>query len=143
MSGPAHRSVSNIRPSHSASQSSATGVPGSPHTPIRTISSNFASPSTLRAEEDCVIIELGSRYLRAGFAGDALPKAVIEFGPEQRRRAGDYRKWQAGYDADWRKRKGDSAWGEEYPLWKLDLRDVNLGVVADKIERIAREAFTK
>jgi hypothetical protein len=143
MAAPPHRSVSNIRPSITGGQSPNPGGPGSPHTPVRAISSNFASPSTLRAEEDCVIIELGSRSLRAGFAGDVLPKAVIGFGPEEQRRAGDYRKWEAGHDADWRKRGQGQEWGEAHELWKLDLRSVNLGLVGDKIERALREAFTK
>jgi hypothetical protein len=142
MAGPTHRSVSNIRPSAAGIQPHA-GAPGSPHTPLRTVSSNFGSPSTLRAEEDYVVIEIGSRFLRAGFAGDAFPKAVIEFGPEHQRRAGDYRKWQAEYESDWKKRLRWRKWGESHELWKLDLRNVDLGLVADKIERALREAFTK
>ena len=138
-SGPAHRSVANIRPQPTVNQ----GSPASPHTPSRTISSTYGSPSALRAEEDCVIIELGSRYLRAGFAGDAVPKAVVDFGPEGQRRAGDFRKWEAGYNKNWRKRIQGNEWGEAYELWKLDLRTVELGLVGDKIERAVREAFTK
>ena len=137
--GPAHRSVSNIRPTPSINP----GTPASPHTPLRTISSTFGSPSALRAEEDCVIIELGSRYLRAGFAGDAVPKAVIDFGPEKRRRAGDYRKWETDYDKTWRKRIKEREWGEAHELWRLDLRGLDLGLIGDKIERAMREAFTK
>jgi hypothetical protein len=68
---------------------------------------------------------------------------VIGFGPEEQRRAGDYKKWQAGYDADWRKRGLEREWGEAHELWKLDLRCVNLGLVGDKIERALSEAFTK
>lgn len=143
MAGPAHRSVSNIRPSIIGGQSSTTGAPGSPHTPLRTISSNFASPSTLRAEEDYVIIELGSRYMRAGFAGDALPKAVIAFGPEHHRRAGDYRKWRAGHESEWRNRGDEKQWEDVYALWTLDLKAVDLGLVGDKIERVLRQAFSK
>lgn len=140
--GPAHRRVSSIRPGIS-SQSANTTSPGSPHTPLRTISSAFGSPSALRAEEDCVIIELGSRYLRAGFAGDAVPKAVVDFSPEKQRRPGDYRQWEADYDQDWRKRVRGAGWGESHELWKFDLRGVDLGLVGDKIERAMREALTK
>ncbi len=143
MAAPPHRNVSNIRPSITGGQSSSLGGPGSPHTPVRAISSNFASPSTLRAEEDCIVIELGNRSLRAGFAGDVLPKAVIGFGPEEQRRAGDYRKWQVGHDTDWRRRGQGQEWGELYELWKLDLRGINLGLIGDKIDRALREAFTK
>ena len=90
-----------------------------------------------------MIIELGSRYLRAGFAGDAVPKAVVDFGPEEQRRPGDFRKWEVGYDKNWRKRIQGKEWGEGYELWKPDLRIVDLGLVGDKIERVVREAFTK
>jgi hypothetical protein len=142
MAGPAHRSVSNIKPSFTGIQTQ-TSATGGPHTPIRSISSNFGSPSSLRAEEDYVVIEIGSRFLRAGFAGDAFPKAVIEFGPAHQRRLGDYRKWQDGYERDWRKKLGRVKWGESHELWKLDLRNVDLGLIKDKIERALRQAFTR
>lgn len=135
-SGPAHRSVASIR-------SPASAQPASPSTPLRAISSAFGSPSALRAEEDCVIIELGARYFRAGFAGDATPKAVLEYGPEEQRRAGDYRRWEVGHEKDWRKRLRGNEWGDAYELWKPDLRSLDLGVIGDKIDRALREAFTK
>lgn len=142
MATPAHRSVANIRP---VSEIRSPGAPSaSPRTPVRPASiSNFSSPSALRAEEDYIILEFGSRYLRAGLAGDALPKAVIGFGPDTQRRAGDYRQWQLGYAADWRQRASGKAWGEEHELWKPDLRNVDLGLVGDRIERAMREAITK
>ena len=93
-SGPAHRSVSNIRPQPSIN----LGTSNSPQTPLRAITSAYGSPSALRAEEDCVVIELGSRYLRAGFAGDALPKAILDFGAEEQRRPGDYRRYELDYE---------------------------------------------
>lgn len=138
-SGPAHRSVANIR----SPPSTNPGAPGSPHTPLRTISSTFGSPSALRAEEDCVVIELGSRYLRAGFAGDAVPKAVLDFGPEEQRRAGDLRRWETDYIGSRQKNIHDKSWGESYELWRPDLRGLDLGLVGDKIERAIREAYTK
>lgn len=140
MATPAHRSVVSIRPTPSANPAS----PSSPHTPLRPVSTSaYGSPSTLRAEEDCVILELGSRHLKAGFAGDALPKAVLGFGPEEQRRAGDYRRWDVNYDAGWRKRIQGKEWGEAHELWKADLRGLDLGLVGDKIERAVREAYTK
>lgn len=90
-----------------------------------------------------MIIELGSRFLRAGFAGDAVPKAVVDFGPEEQRRPGDYRRWTGGYEKDWRQRIQGKSWGEAHELWKLDVRGLNLALVGDKIERALREAFTK
>lgn len=35
------------------------------------------------------------------------------------------------------------AWGEKHELWKLDLRNLDLGLVGDKIARAVREAYTK
>jgi len=135
--GPAHRSVSNIRPNANPIS------PASPHTPLRTISSTYGSPSALRAEEDCLIIELGSRYLRAGFAGDAIPKAILDFGPEEQRRPGDYRRWRSDHAKDWRKTIQGKGYGAGYELWKLDIQEIDLGLVGDKIERAMRDAFTK
>lgn len=138
-SGPAHRSVASIRPQAGIN----VGTPSTPHTPLRTISSTYGSPSALRAEEECVVIELGCRYLRAGFAGDAKPRAVLEYGPEEQRRPGDYRRWQLGYEKNWRDRIQEKRWGEAYELWQPDLRGVDLGLVGDRIERAIREAYTK
>ncbi|KAB8304786.1 hypothetical protein EYC80_004133 [Monilinia laxa] len=139
--GPAHRSISNIRPS--INPLGGSGTPSTPHTPLRQISNSFGSPSSLRAEEECVVIEIGCRYVKVGFAGDAGPKAVIDFGPEEQRRAGDYRRWQLGYDKAWRERIHGKKWGEAHELWNLDLREVDLGLVGDKIERAIRDAYTK
>ncbi|APA09878.1 hypothetical protein SS1G_05884 [Sclerotinia sclerotiorum 1980 UF-70] len=139
--GPAHRSVSNIRPS--INPQGGSGTPSTPHTHLRQISNSFGSPSTLRAEEECIVIEIGCRYVQVGFAGDAGPKAVINFGPEEQRRAGDFRRWQPGYDKAWRERVHGKKWGEAHELWKLDLRDVDLGLVGDKIERAVRDAYTR
>ena len=134
-----HRSVSNIRPPTTRD----------PSTPLRSASnlsssSSFSSPSALRAEEDCLILEIGARSLRVGLAGDAVPKAIIPFGPEEQRRAGDYRRWMVGYDKAWRERSNTGkGWGEEYELWRPDTRGLDLGLVGDKIERAMREAITK
>ncbi|KAG9241694.1 actin-domain-containing protein [Calycina marina] len=136
-SGPSHRNVSNIRPQPTAAQ------PTSPHTPLRSITSTYGSPSALRAEEDCIVVEIGTRYLRAGFAGDSLPKAVVEFGPEEQRRSGDYRRWCTHYEVQWRDRIPGDGYGKESELWKMDLQGLDLGLVGDKIERAVREAFTK
>lgn len=135
----AHRNVASIR----SPPSNNPAAPISPHTPLRNISSAFGSPSALRAEEETVILELGSRYLRAGFAGDALPKAVINFGPEEQRRAGDYRQWGVDYDKSASKNLQSKSWGEPWQLWELDVRGLDLGLVGDKLDRAVRDAFTK
>ncbi|KAL1873095.1 hypothetical protein VTK73DRAFT_1147 [Phialemonium thermophilum] len=135
----AHRTLSSIRAGGSASPSG----PSSPHTPLRSIHSTFASPSSLRAEEDVVVIEFGTRCLRVGFSGDAAPRAYVSFGPEQQRRVGDFRVWRLDYVDDWRKRSAGEDWGRDHELWSLDVRNLDLGLVGDKIERALREAFTK
>lgn len=90
-----------------------------------------------------MVIELGSRHIRAGFAGDPTPKADIYFGPEDQRRAGDYRKWSFDYENHWRERVKGKDYGQAHELWRPDLRDTDLGLVSDKVERAIREAFTK
>ncbi|TQS37638.1 hypothetical protein Golomagni_01882 [Golovinomyces magnicellulatus] len=115
-----------------------------PQTPSRSqVTPNFGSPSVLRAEEECVIIELGSRFLRAGLAGFAAPQAVVDFGPEQQRRVGDLRRWAVNYDSSIRSKPNGKSWGKDYELWPLDLRNIDLGLIGDKIERAVRDAFTK
>jgi hypothetical protein len=134
---PAHRNVSNIRPIP------AVATPSNPHTPLRNTSSTFGSPSALRAEEECIILEIGARSLQIGFAGDALPKAVLGFGTDEQRRAGDYRHWEVDYMSARNGYIAQESWGERQELWISDLRGLDLGLVGDKIERALREAYTK
>jgi actin-related protein len=115
--------------------------PSSPYTPNRLLSSNLSSPGySFRQEEDAVIIELGSRYLRAGFEGEHSPQCILTFGPEDSRRVGDYRGWAP---AGRRKDFDIERWGERHELWRMDLKDVDLGLVEDKLERAVREVYTK
>ncbi|KAH8168953.1 actin domain-containing protein [Sarocladium implicatum] len=131
----AHRSVASIRQGPSSGQP----VPSSPHTPPRTISSTYGSPSTIRAEEDIVVVQPGSRFLRAGFAGESHPKAILQCGPDEQRRAGDFRHWLQQDEND----KRDGGWAAEREIWKHNLKDVDVGLVQDKLDRTLREAFTK
>jgi hypothetical protein len=115
--------------------------PSSPHTPSRFISSTYSSPgSTFRQEEDAVIIEIGSRGLRAGFEGDAGPQCTITFGPEESRRIGDYRSWAPGRN---RKEEKVGSWGKQHEIWSMDLGHFDLGLMEDKLERALREAYDK
>ncbi|EFQ32161.1 uncharacterized protein GLRG_07305 [Colletotrichum graminicola M1.001] len=134
-----HRSIANIRTETGPS----IGGPASPHTPSRTISSTFGSPSSLRAEDDNIVIELGSRFIKLGFAGESSPKAVLSFGPEKLRRVGDFRTWDPEHKNDWRRRPTGKTWGVEHELWQFDVRTVDLGLVEDKIDRAIREALNK
>ena len=117
--------------------------PSSPLTPQRNFSSAFSSPSiSYRNEEESFVFELGSRHLSAGVAGETCPRCTLSFGPEDSRRVGDYRRWLPDYKKVIRKQT-ESEWGQEYELWRMDLRDVDLGLVGDKIERAVREAHIK
>ncbi|KAG5971169.1 hypothetical protein E4U58_000174 [Claviceps cyperi] len=131
---PAHRSVAGIRPSMSQAAPSSTTA----HTPSTSLVSSFGSPSTIRADEDFIILELGSRFIRAGFAGDSLPKACLTCGPAQQRRAGDFRAWQQP-GPQGRERK----WAVDYEMWRYDVRHVDLGLFQDKFDRVLRDAFNR
>lgn len=88
------------------------------------------------------MFELGSRWLRAGFEGDSTPMCVMGFGPEESRRAGDYRGWMNyGSSTDSQQMTDPESWARAHELWRMDLRDVDLGLVEDKIERVIREAY--
>ncbi|KAK2761236.1 hypothetical protein FQN54_001758 [Arachnomyces sp. PD_36] len=140
-------SASAIRPSFRQQQA--------PHTPPqqqRSIHSPYgtsSSPgSSFRHEEDAVIFELGSRWLRAGFEGESVPLCAVGFGPEEKRRVGDYRAWlrNGGEDENGPRRKRSKKaeeWASEHELWRMDLRDLDLGLVEDKIERSIREVYNK
>lgn len=140
-----HRAISSIRGGSTAADGGqATG--SAPRTPIRNVpnlSSTFNSPSSLRAEEDVIVIEFGSRKLLVGYAGDPVPKAHVELGPEQQRRVGDLRTWEPGYQDDWRKRASGKDWGKDHELWQLDIRGQDTGLVGDRLERALREAISK
>ncbi|KKF94720.1 Actin-related protein 10 [Ceratocystis platani] len=133
-----HRSVTSIR-----GGSGVADRPSPPTTPSRPSAGSFSSPSTLRAEEDLVIVEIGSRFVRVGFAGDNAPKAYLQLRPDQQRRVGDYRMFLPGYHDAWRKRPIGKDWGKDYELWQYDLRESDLGLVQDKLDRILRDAFSR
>ncbi|KAL6715341.1 hypothetical protein ACLMJK_007607 [Lecanora helva] len=132
---------SSIRPGLSHLQAS----PSSPHTPTQQrTTSAFNSPSlSYRAEEDPLIFDFGTRHFSAGFTGESYPRCTLGFGPEESRRVGDYRRWLPNYDERPRKRQRVEAWGDDHELWRMDLRDFDLGVMEDKVERAVREAYTK
>lgn len=56
---------------------------------------------------------------------------------------GDYRRWMPGFqDRHVRKRTGYE-WGEDHELWRMDLRELDLGLVENQIERTVREVYSK
>jgi actin-related protein len=120
-------------------------TPESPRTPLgRSSSYGFGSPGgSFRTEDEYVVIEVGSRFVRCGFPGESAPRCTLPFGPEQQRRVGDYRQWDPEYSQRRRKRKRGQDWGQEHELYRMDLSNVDLGLVEDKFERAMREAYTK
>jgi len=115
--------------------------PGSPHTPTRFIPSNYSSPgSAFRQEEDAVIFELDPRYLSAGFEGESGPQCTISFSPHRARRLGDYREWMSDYK---RKSENIEIRSKDYELWRNSVKDLDLGLLEDRLERGVREAYNK
>ncbi|KNG51001.1 actin-like ATPase domain-containing protein [Stemphylium lycopersici] len=117
----------------------------SPRTPLlRSISSTFGSPGgSFRTEDEYVVIEVGSRFVRAGFPGESAPRCTLPFTPDDQRRVGDYRQWDPEHAQKRRKRKRGEEWGQAHELYRMDLTKLDLGLVEDKFERAMREAYNK
>jgi actin-related protein len=56
---------------------------------------------------------------------------------------GDYREWDPVHAQKRRKRKRGQDWGQEHELYRMDLSQIDLGLVEDKFERTMREAYNK
>ncbi|KAK3065278.1 hypothetical protein LTS18_003152 [Coniosporium uncinatum] len=111
-------SLGRVRPGANTVQTPSRASPSTPNF-SRSLSGLYGSPgSSFRADAE---------YL------------VFEF--EEQRRVGDYRQWLPGYERPGKRR--DEPWGEEYELWRHDIfnwgRELDLGLVEDKIERVLRE----
>ncbi|KAI0397135.1 actin-domain-containing protein [Xylariaceae sp. FL0594] len=129
-----HRIVSSIR----------AGVSGAPQTPARALpTGGYGSPSSVRSDDDPVVVELGSRKLRIGFSGDSGPKRIVAFSPEQQRRVGDFRVWDPDFPGQWRTRASGRPWGFGHELYQLDIRGQDALLVGDKLERELRDALYK
>ncbi|KAF2278952.1 actin-like ATPase domain-containing protein [Westerdykella ornata] len=121
-------------------------TPEAPRTPplLRSTSSLYGSPGgSFRTEDEYVVLELGSRFVRGGFPGESTPRCTLSFGPEHQRRVGDYREWDPEYAQKRRKRRKGQDWGEDYELYRMDIANLDLDLVADKFDRVVREAYTK
>lgn len=141
MTTSAEPQASAIRPDL---RSNISGIPSSPHTPQRG-ASPFQSPglahqSLRRSEDNRVIFELGSRFLSAGHEGEAAPQCITKFGPEETRRHGDYRAWQAPVIKDLRPLEDLEKWGDDCELWSMHLKNLDLAYLGDKLERALRLA---
>jgi actin-related protein len=128
------------KPSYNRSRSGlavpGATTPASPHTPLLThsLSNQLASPgASYRADDDTLLYELGSRSFRAGFAGDSAPRCIIPFGPDQLRRLNDFTTKPTPL-------RSENDWARDWELWDMDIRNMNLGLIEDKIERAIRSA---
>ncbi|KGO42586.1 hypothetical protein PEX1_033440 [Penicillium expansum] len=131
-------------------RNSQTARPVSPHTPQQRsgnppFTSSTSPSSSFRGEDDAIIFEIGARWLRAGFEGSSAPVCVVGFGPEDSRRAGDYRGWIQGSTGAGRLPQpiDMEEWTRAYELWRPDSREVDFGLVEDKIERAFRETYNQ
>lgn len=121
-------------------------TPESPRTPQlgRSVSSLFGSPGgSYRPDDECVVLEVGARFVRGGFPGESTPRCTLSFGPSEQRRVGDYRQWDPEHAHLRRRRKRGQEWGEDHELYRLDLARLDLALVEDKFERAMREAYNK
>lgn len=116
----------------------------SPRTPSfgRSLSSQYGSPGgSYRAEEEAIIYAVGARSFSAGFTGESAPRCIQTFGPNDSRRVDDFRQWTTGANRSLNRNPGP--WGKEWELWSFDLRNLDLDLVEDKVERAVRQAHTK
>ncbi|KAJ8110722.1 hypothetical protein OPT61_g6507 [Boeremia exigua] len=135
-------------------------TPETPRTPLqRATSSLYSSPGgNYRTDDDYVVLEIGSRFVRGGFPGESAPRCTIPFGPDKQRRVGDYRQYDPGYGQRRRQRKiarepdeHDDVfemrklqhWGEDHELYRLELSKIDMELVGDKFDRAMREVYTK
>ena len=141
-------------------------TPESPRTPLQRAtatatasSSLYSSPSgNYRTEDEYVVLEVGSRFVRGGFAGESAPRCTLAFAPDGQKRVGDYRRYDPSYnqkrrhrkvaqepgeDAELYKRRKLQEWGEDYGLYCLDVSQVDMNLLGDKLERALRETSLK
>lgn len=119
--------------------------PRTPRTPLlgRSYSSNFDSPGlSFRQDDDYLIFEFSHRYLRAGLGGEIEPRCFYRFDVVAQRRAGDYSQWipDSTVSATRAADVNIDQWSKPYELWQMDLRNADLALVGDKVERALREA---
>lgn len=122
----------------------------SPRTPTggsRLSSSAFNSPgSSFVAGDDVFVLEIGARHLNIGMGGERLPRCCVTFGPDEQRRPSDYSAWLPSRECASNRSKHSPRlksfrrWGHDHELFQVDTRNLDLGLVVDKIERAVRKA---
>lgn len=107
--------------------------------------SPFSPDSSLRAPSDCLVFELGARYLRAGLGGEAQPRALVDFSPDTQRIAGDFSQHLPSHalSPPCPVRASPEQWGRTHELWRMHLQGVDIGLVGDRVERAVRTALNE
>lgn len=92
-------------------------------------------------QEDVLVYELDARYFSAGFAGESRPRCILPFTPDGGRRVGDYRQYDANYVRQTRKDHLTPDWAQNHELYTTDVRELDLELVEDKLDRALRTAM--
>lgn len=121
------------------SKSGNAATPVTP--PTRYISSTYSTPgSTFGQEQDAVILELNSRYIKAGIEGESYPQCRYNLIPLAAKRVDDYRQHLPSYVHP---KEDLERWGDGYEFWKNDVKNMDLGLLSDNLERAVREINNK
>jgi hypothetical protein len=113
------------------------GVPASPH--------RYAAGSSLHAHEDPLILEIGSRILRAGFTNEGAPRCQMAWSDTMWRRAGD----RIPTVTVGKRQNGRSVWDLGFALHGEEGEDLDtrlqrqLGLIKDLVERGLRVAYNR
>jgi hypothetical protein len=115
------------------------GVPGGPTV------SRYPPASSLHAPEDLLVLEIGSRLLRAGFANEASPRCQLPWTDSVRRRAGG----RVVSALVGRRQGGSAIWELDFAMRRRRRETVDqllrrkLGLIQDLVERGLRLAYNK
>ena len=94
-----------------------------------------------RADDDTFVFEIGSRFLRAGLGGESQPRYRLSFGPEPSAKLSEHAANRLHEKQQSSKALTYSEWAFDHELWQVDVRELDLGLVGDKLERRLREAI--
>lgn len=111
---------------------------GNPRTPLfsrRSTSYQYDSPGrAYQTDDHTVVFAIEPRQLELGLAGDADPRGLVRFSPQLSARLDGSIRHAASTPSD-----SLANW----ELYALDTRDLDLGLVYDKLERCLRKLFTE
>ncbi|GAO50586.1 actin-like ATPase domain-containing protein [Saitoella complicata NRRL Y-17804] len=123
------------RKTASSPQKSPSKASSRPPLVARALSRRTTSGLSETQEQDRVVLDIGCRYIRAGFSGEATPLASVRMATK-----GMKRHWEGG-----RKTCNPVCMleGEVGTLWGLDVRDCDTGVLDDTLELYLRQIYQR